>query len=566
MDIFQIERAFARQSSVRTRRKRPVSRALTRVDYTVPGHIPALRQHGPRTCWATVATMLLSWRDGTSYDVREAMGQVGATWQHLYDAGLRREGARGLPGSRKAEFLAAAGLQAMPPMNFDAVGWERLLRTYGPLWVTTDVNLSEQVGIHARVLYGIHGDGTADGTTVDLIDPATGTTRNLTLALLQEEFEQEARSGAPLRIQVVHFPAGARRVQTQSVRARRALAFGKAARVRAFERPTCQHEDTTEAQAPISDRVSFATALNMPAPPELEPLLRYLRVDYGEFAPVEARYFDGLKRLLVHHSVCSPSDPVNRTNFRELVKTFQERRENLGHDGIPGEDTLWELQREWAAARTLAVDVVPADVVPGVNGFNRFRLRRDIVANYTAVRAEVQAAGGVITSAGSLRELTAQVTPGRSPTSMHYSGLALDLATRSGMQDPAQDPYIITQEGRFWRVWCRAENGAQRTLEAVRHSRGTTRTTTVTARVIDLTEIFQRHGFQRIGPRSGFPADYGSAEWWHFQCEAALTPFLSQFGAELLSLAPYNQSLLERNTDIWAKRKRIFKRRRNGWW
>lgn len=557
MNIFEIEQSFARQASLRARKKRRPARALSRVDFTVQGEIPRLQQHGPMTCWATVATMLLSWRDGVCYEVREAMGQIGAEWQRLYDRGTRPRSRDGLPASRKDAFLRAAGLVAEPPMSFDAVGWERLLRGYGPLWVTTDVNLSARGGIHARIMYGIHGNGTPAGTTVDLIDPSTGTNQSITLARLQQELEHEAANGPanrPLRIQVVHWPAGARRAQGQSL----------SVRERMRQRPPCQSSCATEEQTVLTERVSFATAMNMPTPPELEALMRYLRVDYGDFAPVEARYFEGLKQLLVHHGIANPADAVNRTNFENLVKQFQ-RSKNLSDDGLPGEDTLWEMHKPWAAARNLRDVEVPADQVPGVDGFNRFRLRQDIVARYNAVRAEVTRAGGVVTSAGSFRALSAEVTPGRSATSMHYSALALDLSTVSGMRRPEQDPYIVTQEGRYWRVWCRTESGSQRTLDAVRHSGGATSTVSVTARVIDLTEIFVRNGFARIGPRSSFPANYMSAEWWHFQCEAALTPFLSQFGAELLSLSRYDEALLERNADIWANRKRIFKRRRNGW-
>src|SRR5690606_37546190 len=102
---------------------------------------------------------------------------------------------------------------------------------------------------------------------------------------------------------------------------------------------------------------------------------------------------------------------------------------------------------------------------------------------------------------------------------------------------------------------------------AVLWSDHATRTRSVTARAFDFTEIAERHGFRRIPPRSTFPQNYMSAEWWHFQCEAALVPWISQFGIELLSLAMYTERQLTANTDIWANRKRIFKRgRRRGWY
>src|SRR5690606_17941525 len=111
-NILEIEKSFARQASRRAPRRRRTARAFTRVDFTVQGEIPPLRQHGPMTCWATVTTMLMSWRDSVSYDTRLAMGQLGARWQQLYDRGISPGSRDGLPASQKEAFLRAAGLVA----------------------------------------------------------------------------------------------------------------------------------------------------------------------------------------------------------------------------------------------------------------------------------------------------------------------------------------------------------------------------------------------------------------------------------------------------------------------
>ena len=148
---------------------------------------------------------------------------------------------------------------------------------------------------------------------------------------------------------------------------------------------------------------------------------------------------------------------------------------------------------------------------------------------------------------------------------MHYSGLALDLATPSGMRDPEVDPFIITQESGRWRVYARATGGTERTLQAVIWRSGAISTRAVTATVIDFTALARQFGFRGIRPRSCFPGDYLCAEWWHFQCEALLTPWISQFGIELLSLQQYTENHLSFNSAVWDNRKRIFKRGRNGW-
>lgn len=74
------------------------------------------------------------------------------------------------------------------------------------------------------------------------------------------------------------------------------------------------------------------------------------------------------------------------------------------------------------------------------------------------VRTEVLAQGGIITSSGAVRSLTATVTSSRSPISFHYVGRALDLMIYSGMVNPDTDPYVITEDGnRYHRVWARCK-------------------------------------------------------------------------------------------------------------
>jgi hypothetical protein len=143
---------------------------------------------------------------------------------------------------------------------------------------------------------------------------------------------------------------------------------------------------------------------------------------------------------------------------------------------------------------------------------------------------------------------------------MHYSGLAFDLATVTGMRDPDVDPYIIVSEGDRWRVWSRTDSGSDQTLEAVVWAGGSTSSRRVTAKVVDFTALAARHGFEPIPPRSSFPENYLSAEWWHFQANTLLVPWISQFGIELLSLAQYSEDQVRAVTGIWNNRKAIFKR------
>lgn len=167
------------------------------LNYRVEG-VPILTQPSSMTCWATVSTMMVSWRDGVSYAIQDAMALAGQEYVDKFNAN------EGLGGGEKEAFLSAMGLQGEPPMNYTAEGIQELLESHGPLWVTTDEDESALFAIHARIMTGIQGDGTPDGTMVELIDPADGSQAWETLAHFVERYEEVTETGS-LRVQVAHF-------------------------------------------------------------------------------------------------------------------------------------------------------------------------------------------------------------------------------------------------------------------------------------------------------------------------------------------------------------------------
>ena len=189
---------------------------------------------------------------------------------------------------------------------------------------------------------------------------------------------------------------------------------------------------------------------------------------------------------------------------------------------------------------------VEADKIEGSRGYNRFTLREDAAKAYNALREEVLALGGVITSAGGRRPLsTSKRSKSRSTKSMHYVGLAFDMALDSGMENPKKERYAIESVGnREWNVWCKTDNQdvPERTINAF-----TYRCTKVpvTGRYFSFTEIAKKHGFFPIKARGWFlrGGKYTGAEWWHFQYEAALESGKSSFGTELLKV--YDRSECE---------------------
>ena len=181
-------------------------RAFNAIDYQVPGTVPAMQQPNGMACWATVTTILYGWRNNNQNpDIGTVLSGIGQQYRTMFDNG------QGLPGSLKQQFINDAGFEAEPPHNPSIEGWEQMLRSFGPLWVTTDEDPTEKFAIHARVLIGMRGDGTPDGTHMRFIDPASGRIVSETISQFIEKYESEARTkNRPLRIQIVHWRADAR--------------------------------------------------------------------------------------------------------------------------------------------------------------------------------------------------------------------------------------------------------------------------------------------------------------------------------------------------------------------
>jgi peptidoglycan hydrolase-like protein with peptidoglycan-binding domain len=184
------------------------------------------------------------------------------------------------------------------------------------------------------------------------------------------------------------------------------------------------------------------------------------------------------------------------------------------------------------------------------DGYSQIQLRKDLVDSYTAALQHVHALGGLLTSSGAIRDLTERATAGRSTTSLHYTGRALDLFIYSGMQG-SEDPYLVTRAGGTdanpeWEVFCVSKAPltasplfdpsliAERDVECVRWVRGVgSRTFVRRAVCFSLTDVMARHGWAPIPARGAWKGDYLSCEWWHFQNAAGLVDNASTFGEQL---------------------------------
>ena len=255
----------------------------------------------------------------------------------------------------------------------------------------------------------------------------------------------------------------------------------------------------------------------------------------------------------------------------DAVKDFQIKK-SLGSDGMVGDKTLQVLdaalkiagkdgaefddQPEEApvvlkeVAARLGWMTCPADKVPNKDGYGSTILRSDVGEAYKVFKAEINALGGVVTSAGGRRALSSGAGPARSKTSMHYVGLAFDMSLATGMQNSANDPFLCVRVPgtRKWTIWCKSEKAPLVSLDAVtcRTVSGKTQLTTtkMDVKAFNFTEIANKHGFVNISARKSFfeGGAYGGAEWWHFQYDKALTHDVSTFGDELLKVYTLDQA------------------------
>jgi hypothetical protein len=155
------------------------------------------------TCWATVATMMHSWKFNRSDMIETALRDIGEMYLRMFQRDA------GLSANDKPAFLRAAGLRVEAPQNYTVDGWAGLVRRFGPLWVTTNEGSGQMFAIHARIVTAVFGHGTPSGTSMIIVDPADGAVHTEIVADFVKTFEDVARidlgASGDLRPQVVHY-------------------------------------------------------------------------------------------------------------------------------------------------------------------------------------------------------------------------------------------------------------------------------------------------------------------------------------------------------------------------
>lgn len=163
-----------------------------------PGHVPVIAQPSSRSCWATVATMMISWRRGRSMPIRDAIETVGQPWLDHFDNN------RVLLWTQTEAFGRAAGMRSLPLQSYSVEGFAELLRSArSPLFVSIHPSGNPQNLTHIVVVVGMSGDKTPDGTRVTYNDPAGGVRRTSSFREFHQRYEGSARSD--LTVQILHY-------------------------------------------------------------------------------------------------------------------------------------------------------------------------------------------------------------------------------------------------------------------------------------------------------------------------------------------------------------------------
>ena len=190
------------------------------------------------------------------------------------------------------------------------------------------------------------------------------------------------------------------------------------------------------------------------------------------------------------------------------------------------------------------------------------RMREDVAANLVEVRNIVKELGGQISSSGARRLLSTKVTAGRSATSFHYTGLAVDLLLPHTAKKPERDIFIVEHDTsvpgkKRFIVWAKSSKTSgvvdkgqikfeveHKTLNAIREKNGQPPVIEpVTGYFVNITKIMMAYGLEGIGPvgKSWYQksAAGGASEAWHFDFRnnAGLTTGSTTFGMVLETFA-----------------------------
>jgi hypothetical protein len=167
------------------------------IDFDVTPPVSPVKQPSANVCWAAGGAMLMSWKQAVSLTIEAAADAAGSGWRGKLDAD------HALTLAEIKAYVKAIGMSGESSMCYLPRGLLRLLADHGPLWVIGDDAVANNQMAHVRVVTGMHGDGTPDGTEVYFVDPADGAADHESFTAFSAHLE--AADPASLNLGIYHF-------------------------------------------------------------------------------------------------------------------------------------------------------------------------------------------------------------------------------------------------------------------------------------------------------------------------------------------------------------------------
>ncbi|MGC4038711.1 MAG: papain-like cysteine protease family protein [Chitinophagaceae bacterium] len=183
----------------------PITLAISRCDSAgcvsagVKGSLYGLQQPTANSCWATVLTMLFSWKEQRRENTDSLLKRFGNKFVQLY----RQSATRGIGISDEIELYQKAGLTIMRQLDPSIEGWAEFIRNFGPLSLTVDASPPFGGTVHAILIVGIRGKTDGSNTTLYYIDPQDGELHTTPFMTFLKMYE--AKFAVDWPIQIIHF-------------------------------------------------------------------------------------------------------------------------------------------------------------------------------------------------------------------------------------------------------------------------------------------------------------------------------------------------------------------------
>lgn len=162
----------------------------------VVSNVPIIKQENILTCWAASAAMMYSWKKGKRFTAEETLTLNNATvFKYYYE---QMGGKWGLPNWYFVTYYMLyendMGLTLFEDEDNGPIPSvcqiQEMLSEHGPLLLCANsyFQKSNTIGLHVKLIVGIDGDGTDEGTMLSIIDPWGFDSSNQTYDEKYQEF------------------------------------------------------------------------------------------------------------------------------------------------------------------------------------------------------------------------------------------------------------------------------------------------------------------------------------------------------------------------------------------